>query len=1320
MLKDEGLPKTGEAQEIGHEAVTCLYATKPKSWLPKDLGGTDDYGLDYQIQLNIEGQVRGIFRVQLKGTRSPVLSADGSFISMELSASTLRYYDEISEPILLVVCDLSVDEESSNCPMYYTWVRPELRRIDIENVARTQKEVTLRVPTANRVLKSTDLLGDIREAKNLAEVGHALDMRVADVEPSMDSASRLGVVKNVENWLSGRSATFFQAVKESPDTDWVNPPKGSLPWHLQEGTRLIRAGKLEGVGKELDACEAMLNDATPNDQAEFWYLSGRLHSSLSRNTEARDSFLKATQLGTKDQFWTSYAESEIRARFEIDGANDFSDVIAALPSDKPIFLATKARLLAASNRYPEAIALLDSSDTIDSLSSRAVLETMAGHPQAALDASLKGLDHPDSNDSTRQVFLVMKARARFGLAVEDRSLGARDQILPPAGTPGMNFDLLKTAWADINEAVDAMSEAGWSANSEFVADIWASAAAMLGKQKEIFSVITAAAKLRPHLPTLQASAEIVCAQCGDFKSALVFNTRTEDSSTKALRRTAFLHEDGQHKACIDYFSSIVDSVDKNHQLFGSVLTSAAESAHALAKSDLARNWADLLDGSAELLAHKAVLNYFLRKDAKLDDGSALATLEREYDAQGAPLPIALTLFQELDPTDIKQAPRCVAIASRIKEWSQLSIQGAVHFGMALVTLNEWSDLLKMCEESGRQFEGTSRLKALQGLALDKLGRTEEARTLLAEMIGGGISDSVALKTYVNIMVRCGFVAEATDAAEKILEAAKSPTVKIDCLRLLFSIVQMADPSSQRLIELTMRMGELVDQKNEVQEGIFLTMFLTSTSVGNASPTKSQVTEFQARIQTFVGLFPDSKILKSATTCEDATADELLASIKATIGITDDQIAFQTKIENQLQSGTLPMPYAWRPKHALVNVHDVVQLWEIAKRSRGDDRKFHLFMMGEGWQAASLAKARSLTPLVDLIALLVISDLGLIENLFKFFPAVAISQQTLVDLSNLTHNFSGSPWRGRCKALQDELKAYLGQIVQPSIALNEDDKHLRMGRATEEIKQLCQTGAYQLYSDDGIFRLYASGADGAPQGLCTGDLLALLEETGQITLREAAEKIATLCSWHVGLSIALRYQLAIVPDAVLSARNILQGVELLQKDDLFMAMATAMWDVRSDFEKMFHHIGAVLRDVVARHEIPTVAVASFVGVWYIKAKLRGHSPFLIIAGMVSYAAVSGPPLDDESSRRLIAVFRNLLELEFGSRMDEQREREGITLLAQECARLDDELSSSEVRSKDRLLKGFTAGTSDADLFSSSYSTRMIELGIQKSKKLAAQG
>ena len=199
MAHSSGLPKTGDAQEIGRDAGDCLAANKPKGWILKDLSGTDDYGLDYQVQISRNQLVQDKFQIQLKGTRSPALSADRSHYSIALSTSTLRYYDNLVEPILLILCDLSVDpDEPNNCPLFYVWIRSELQRIGIDNIPLTQDSATLRVPTINRLTKATDLLEEVRNANALAKLGLSLSVKVEVDKPGMDVQERINLLIEVE------------------------------------------------------------------------------------------------------------------------------------------------------------------------------------------------------------------------------------------------------------------------------------------------------------------------------------------------------------------------------------------------------------------------------------------------------------------------------------------------------------------------------------------------------------------------------------------------------------------------------------------------------------------------------------------------------------------------------------------------------------------------------------------------------------------------------------------------------------------------------------------------------------------------------------------------------------------------------------------------------------------------------------------------------------------------------------------------------------------------------------------------------------------
>ena len=108
-------------------------------------------------------------------------------------------------------------------------------------------------------------------------------------------------------------------------------------------------------------------------------------------------------------------------------------------------------------------------------------------------------------------------------------------------------------------------------------------------------------------------------------------------------------------------------------------------------------------------------------------------------------------------------------------------------------------------------------------------------------------------------------------------------------------------------------------------------------------------EFQVRANAFFKRFPQSKILRRVELPAEAGAEEMLRSMKSIIGISEEREEQRARLEAQLQSGELSLPFAWRPRFALGNVQDVAHLWELAKRSTVDEKKFHLNMIGGQWE-----------------------------------------------------------------------------------------------------------------------------------------------------------------------------------------------------------------------------------------------------------------------------------------------------------------------------------------------------------------------------------
>lgn len=1328
MAHEEGLPEIGESQEIGQDATRCLHTNSPKNWVPpKDLGGTDDYGLDFQIQLKVQSQAAAIFRLQLKGTKRPKLNKAGTFISVPLSASTLRLYRNISEPILLVVCDLSASADPRQCPLYYVWVREELRRIDIDSLDLEQDEANLRVPTANQLTYELDLLPDVRNANELAEAGHALEVRVADLRPELRPEQRVEVVHDVAEGINKRSAAFLDAVAAPVSEHWPNPEAGTLAADLMSAARLLKTGKVDKAIVVLDRAETKLKGAVAVELGEYHFLRGR-QAILSGNDEAAcAAFLNAARTTGNSKHWAGWAESELRRRYDPNIANlDFSDALAQLPgATDAVLAAARARLLAASHKPEEARAVLAQFSCAESMAGLAVVETMNSKWDAALEACDAGLTDQQCSDSSRLLFQILRARGAFYKALAGASRKIEGEILPPSGPPGVDAGLLRHVWADILVAVESMEEIGWASNAEFVADILGACAAMLGKQEEAMTILRAAVQKRPESQALNASLEVIAAQCGRFDVALEANKRLDRSETQILHRIAFLYEAGkQRRECVALMEQEFPKLSRDHQLFGAALVVAARAAHDMAREDLVKSWSELLESDENLRAYAAVLDYHLSvAKSPLSAADALAALAKCHEDLGRQQPTAITLFEEIDPANETQAPMLLDLAKELGTHSRLVPGMSVHLGMALVTLGEWNKLLQLCEEAEREFDGNPRLVAFKGLALDRLGNTEGARQVLKSMLDGGIADSLALRTYVNIMVRCGFFDEALVAAEQILDTVSSDVQKRDCIRLLFNLVQTKSPHDPRLVDLAVRMGELADPTKEVEEGVFLAMVLVGTSTSNGALNPEKQREINERTNAFFERFPDSKVLRRIDTGNDSD-DELLQRLKEISGVTEERQRAQARMEREMRDGKLPIPFAWRPKLAFPNIRDQLHLWEMSKRVTPDDKQFHLTMETADWKPKRAIDLRGKIPLVDLATLFVLLDLDLLDALFAQFTTVAIAQGSLAELSALCQVFSGCPWRDKCLDLQRRLREKLGQITQP-IAQSRDEETVEAEKgipvSAGEIKTLCTIGGYFLYSDDVIFRVWCLGEAAARDSMSTLDLLEVLEEGEIIDRAMAAKAVAKLCAWNVGVTVLLKHQLAIVPQGAIEARNIVEGVGRLQGDKDFMSIATGMWDFRSDFSRNVLHVAAVLRGLVNEPSVPTVVAASFAGVWFLKAKFRQEAPrplTLLVHLTLTVAASwvgSGVKAKPEAHRRLMQVFMHLVELEFGNRMDETAEKLAYRELARHAVEVDAKVNDKQSPLRAWILRGFEAGTEPYDTFSNEYTAAYAELAVRAERQ-----
>ncbi|MBC7859237.1 MAG: DUF4365 domain-containing protein [Burkholderiaceae bacterium] len=949
------LPQVNESQRIGRLAEKSFGANMPNDWASTNLGGTEDFGFDFQIQDLREGYARNIFRVQLKGTLHPSINTTGEFYSIELSTSTVNYYRQTSEPVLLVLADLTVAPDvPKNCLLYYVWIHEELRRVSLD-----KDSVTLRIPVANQLTNSSNLSGEVERILKLGRVGQALDVSMEARRPDLSDDDRATMIGNIPANFAERGGGFFDVMAENPEESWPSPRAGTMPWHFRDADHHLKDGDAVSAAANLDEAETLLQSAVPLERSDYWHLRGRLYQLLGDETASRDAYAESASVpNSPPKNIASWAESEIRLlyRENVDGAVDLSHVLAKLTDTSPMTLGMRARVLAAEGKFTEALECANSFDGVESLMAKAIIYCMQSDFEQTLDVCAQGLAQSTSIKNGKQLFLMLRARSRFSLALKLTS-SDYDVHLPPSGPAKTDIDLLVQVWDDVQAAVKEFQRVGWPPNIDYLADIWSASSIILGKQKEALPLIRSAGNARPHLANLQKALELIATHCGDLKLALEANMRLPFEDLVASHRVTFLHNLKRDDECVEFFEQSLPRLNIDLPSFGEAAAMASLSAHRIVRTSQQDQWLSTLNTHTHLKPYAALVEYFVTvEDNGLASDAAAAKLWKSYKELGQPIAIAQQLIGILDPSTPTEAQKCKEVANRLTSASLLNLRVSLLLAQALANLREWQALLDLCADAQRRFSENSRLAAYRALALEKLGHTSEALGALKTLMAQGVSDPLAVNTYINIVVRCGFGQEAITTVSSILSTADTKDKKLDSLRLLFNLVHMADPSDARVFDFALRYGELCDQADEIEEGMFLSMILRARLSMAAASEKIDNGKLNTRFDAFFAKFPESKIIRKSEVSENASSEEIMQTIKRIVGhdmFDQERINHQTKLARELQRGEMPFPYAWRARHILMNVGDLPLLWEIGKHSKHGERQYQLVMASHEWQAVPL-------------------------------------------------------------------------------------------------------------------------------------------------------------------------------------------------------------------------------------------------------------------------------------------------------------------------------------------------------------------------------
>lgn len=1295
----EILPEESESQEIGHRAEQAFMAQMPASWRLQDLSGDSDAGIDAFIQVVVDARFSETFHTQFKGSTVSAYSADGAFVSVRLRVATINYYKRVAGSIMLVFADFSRGEKPATCPIYYLWIHEKLDEVLSDLPSDTTKDttVTFRVPTANRLndtLEVAAYLAAQREIRNRSE-------NLAQAIQGVHAAPPAPVVlTQLTDNITLRGATYLESALSSTDTPWADPTPGTVAWSLKQLHERIVAGGVEDANELLTRINpADLRDAP--EQAELSFLRGSLARLSGDLQETAIRLTEAHRLAPGNaRYFNAWVEERlVRALPSKETVTALLEEIdnSTLQTDHRV-RALRARILTVLERFAEAHAELDQLAPRHAAIERVVAymsERRFADAIRAAQASV-GLD---VNRQTLLILRVLSARARFEqvFALEP------GQESPPTGPPGLDAAQLVSLWNEVRTLAGDLANSGWPLNSELLLDVLAAISIAAGKAGEGLSLLNDFLQARPYRRELQSHRLKLAVFAGNFPVALDAAHQLAGERGRLIHLVLVHYQAGQFDRCAALIPALIQLPFEPDELLPAALAVAAHAARRMFDIVAERQClAKLAEGgfSDRIAVIDLVSAAGSDKEAK---AAARRAMIDAYRKNSSSVVLQDHLISALQPDVADDTHLILELSGAIRRRRQLRVQEVITLANALSASNRSRDAITALEDARVRLPDDPELISSEALLLERWGDASRARELLSSLLDSPDASDLARSIYINIAVRSGLLDEAVTQLQSALSKADTRDKKKRALHGLISVELFRDTRSPRLQPLIRQLGELVDPASEAEEGLYLQTVMISGVVDQPARGEEEISKIQRRIAAYIARFPESRYLSAISLPTEGGIQALEHALKKRFGRALEGGEELKRLRQQLGRGLAVVPYSWRPRLVVPNARTVPQLWEFTKRV-GRGNMLLTFDIDHQYRALKDFRGVSRTPLIDLLSLLVVTDLGLWPTLLHLFDRIAISKATLLRIQ-----YDDGPLSTPSPALvrlREAIRINFDKVEQPGEL---DDALLEsLDGGLEETKALVATGRYAFYSDDLVSRVFVLGESDAELGLNTGQLIRNGERIGNLKPEDVGRKVAQLTRWNVGgVSFEGRHLLHCLPHEVNTAPTLKQKVAALHQDPDYQALVSGVWDPPKPYLQTVDHLVRLFSFLLRYNpDIDRAVLAAIWASWLDKVVLRSDIPFGIEAHLSAVLVRSAVVLEGTTfgAERLWKAYLDLIERHYGAKMNETVEKNAIRAVARMIASVAANDEGFRNRADDVMAavrKGLTLGTAPDQCFMDAY-------------------
>lgn len=1300
---------------ISEAAKEVFFCKRPSTWNCDSRDGDNDYGLDYEVQLASGGQICHTFRVQLKGTESPVTSKDGTALSISLRRTTLNLYANTVEPVLLVVAVVELDEfekpNHATSKVYWQWMDEELVRIRSSAYAvdeSRQGSVAVHIPTANELTPGLDVREYLVKKVFKARLGETLSEITRNTAETtfgpLDEPLQLLVTRATDD------PTSFKLFLSQDVGENESLHEGTPQFTISQAVAHLRAGKTalaEGVTRRLDRA---LFEATPKLKASLLSVEGKIAMQRMRKEDALHLFEEAYRLYPEEAHLLPREEMRFLNALETgdnEGIASIAQALAAAKTDDGLSLLLRVQV--ALSEFQAAAETLARINPLRKGLPELVL--LSGqHRWADVESVAEGLlSQPESTLQDSVALRLLAARACWQQALAPTSPSPDESEIPLSGLPGLDTAAAERAWQYSSACLRGLKEFSWPPNVELLAPVAVACAASLGRQAEALPLLGEAAAERHEYLVLQENLELLAISAGAEAVALEANTRQPRTHEVLVRRAIMLFQARRYTECLATAKEVTSDLQITCKQTPMALATGYASAMKLARIDDAEQMMTALraNGAWGEEAHFATFAQQTTENyGNVKPLDALREGIRQFPSSRL---LAANLYSNLRVDQPAEATEAISLARLLRQNSAFTLDECVHLIAAHITLEHWPEAETEAKSAVGLFGRTDRLVSLLAFAVEMQGKTGEALQLLEEAVSRGQTRLTTLHNYLGLCLRLGRMEAAQDTVEKLLEVESDRDGRLELLRLK-ALILAQQGQSDKALAVASSLGRLVHRDIETEEGMYLNLYMAVTLNCESVP-ENEKQAFWQRVEDFCAEWPESRLFRRVNLPERGltSIDGIHDMLDALVGDSRRELREFLAREREARSGNLPIPFVARPGFVLHYIGDVFTLWDVAKRSKAEDRQFHLSSVAIGEPPITRSVLRDV-PLLDLTALLILQDLGLFETLFSLFPRIAVPRSTI---DYIAQNARGiMPSSVGSKSANELLKVVndnLHRIEQPS--LNRGGKVVSTRDLLNDYVGLVDTGRWATYTDDAYTRAWMEVAEerARPNHLCTADLLALADSEGLLPPTVVATHLSTLVSWNVGITVAHRYLIASLAGAVPedSFQDATERLSRFQVHPPFTTLARAIWNDGKQPKYLVNHMGALLAVMLNEQKNNLDSVAAVWAFWVLRLKLHLHIQEEDLLCWPLLLALND--LLPQRAQRAVGTFLKVAEAVRGA--------EGMTRHAQKCVigalgtkvgALAKKYPSIGEELRAKIAGSLVSGTEDGDAFDSAYLEERLAL------------